>query len=86
VREAHLKISPRASEARCSLGVLGVVVTRGPRTLKVLGDFRDPQILDGRLEVQMERPNSFHDVVGCASRRRTSPEPLVPEIDRVEDG
>jgi len=38
VREAHLKISPRASEARCDLGVLGVVVTRGPRTLNILGE------------------------------------------------
>jgi len=47
VREVYLKISPRASEARCSLGVLGVVVTRGPHTLKISGDFHDPQVLAG---------------------------------------
>ena len=28
--------------------VLGGIVTRGPRTLKISGDFHDPQVLDGR--------------------------------------
>jgi len=27
-----------------------------------------------------------YDAVGCASRRRTSPEPLVPELMGVDKG
>jgi len=47
VREARLKILPRASGARCGSGVVGAVVTRGPRTLRVIGDFHDPQVVNG---------------------------------------
>jgi len=47
-----------------------------------------PQYIKGILKV----PNSgwkigvSYDAVGCASRRRTSPEPLVPEINRINQG
>jgi len=40
------------------LRVLGDVVMRGPRTLKYYGN---PQILDGRLEVQMGRVRTLWD-------------------------
>jgi len=45
-----------------------------------------PQYIRGILKVLNSRwkIGMSYDAVGCASRRGTSPEPLVPEIDGVD--
>jgi len=47
-----------------------------------------PQYTTGILKVPKigRKMGMSYDAVGCASRRRTSPEPLVPEINRVNQG
>jgi len=58
---------------------LGSVMMRGPRTLNILEESRRSRMEDSELGVS-------YDAVGCVSRRVTSPVPLVPPINRMEQG